>query len=196
MDDDDKRHITVLIGGLYADGYADGMASIAGSLDIEGAAVEQAGTLFPEAFSGRRKLIADALSSYAGLIREKAKALKEERLSNNEIKTRLYDYAHTLADQKASLITHTEYATGQNQGAKAVLDAADWDYEIQFPHMELGRPGHEECDVCVEIREGAPYTREQAEEFGYPDLPHLNCDHAFIVVPKGQISRTEEFPPQ
>ena len=195
MTDDEKRHISVLIGGLYADGYADGMAATAGALDLEGA-IEDAGTLFPKALKHRMGIIEQSLDSYAGLIRAKILTLREEKLTPDQIKVKLYDYARTLADQKADLITRTEYATGQNEGAKAVLEESDWDYEVRFPHMELGRPGHEECDICAEIREGAPYTREQAEELGYPDLPHLNCDHAFIVVPKGQISRTEAHPPQ
>jgi hypothetical protein len=195
MNLEEKRRIIVLIGGLYADGYADGMAATAGALDLEGS-LEDAGSLFPQALHHRMGIIEQSLDSYAGLIRQKILTLREEKLTPEQIKVKLYDYARTLADQKADLITHTEYATGQNEGARAVLDDSDWDYEISFPHMDLGRPGHEECDVCADIRERGPYTKEQAEDAGYPDLPHLNCDNAWVITPKGQRTRTEAHPPQ
>ena len=193
MKADEKKDLKALVATIYADGYADSIAQLARDFDLE-EHIQSAGEAMPAAVGHRMDIIDKSLLLYVGMIRERASALRELGRTAEEIHADVHAFAQRLADERADLITRTEYATGRNEGAKAILEPSGLEYEWRFPHMELGRPGHEECDICAEIRDGAPYSRDQAEEMGFPDLPHLQCDHAWVIVPKGQRARTEEFP--
>jgi hypothetical protein len=192
--DEEKDDLKLLVAAIYSDGYADSLAQLSRDLDLDDM-LPDAGAAMPKALDHRMSIIDESILAYAGMIQMKAQTMREAGASVEQIHAEVHHYAQQLADRKADLITRTEYATGRNDGAKAILERSDLDYEWRFPHMELGRPGHEECDICAGIRDGAPYTKEQAESAGFPDLPHLQCDHSWTIVPKGRITRTEEFPP-
>ena len=73
------------------------------------------------------------------------------------------------------------------------MDAGGIAHTWRFPHFDLGGE-HEECAICTAIRERAPYTTEEAEAEGFPSYPHPNCDHGWVLVPQGELSKPEAFP--
>src|SRR6185295_4517482 len=38
--------------------------------------------------------------------------------------------------------------------------------------------------------------RHAREAFGLPGVPHPNCDHGWVLVPKGEQAKAEQFPVQ
>jgi hypothetical protein len=187
-----KQRVVDLIALIYADGYAEGLAQVARQYEIQ-RLVPIAGVKMPSALEVRIDLGKQLVDRYVGLVESRAAASRVKGLSPEEVYADLLEYARRLADNKAELIAQTEFAQARYDAAGHLMDETGVAYEWRFPHFELGTPGHEECPICEAIREGSPYTSDQAENEGYPSVPHPNCDHGWVLVPKGDIARSEEF---
>jgi hypothetical protein len=149
----------------------------------------------PEKLEIRLDLVDQAIASYRKMIGAKALKLRESGLSDQQIDVELNDYARSIADSRGEIIAEMEHAQAKLDGAGRVLDEAGVTYEWRFPHFDLGA-SHIECAICAAIREKAPYTQAEAEANGFPSHPHPNCDHGWVIVPVGEDTLTEQFPPE
>ena len=191
---EDRRRVLDIVSRIYSGGYSDAMASAAREYGIE-SSIERAALRMESDLSVRLDLVDDAVDTYARMIREKAKRLADEGIVGDRLWAEMSDYARNLADNRSEIVAQMEHAQGGLDGAGNIVDEAGMKYKWRFPHFELGRKGHVECQVCEGIRGGSPYTIEEAEENGFPLFPHPACDHGWVIVPEGGQARTEEFPP-
>jgi hypothetical protein len=191
----ERDRLVTLVSSIYAEGYTEGMMQAAAEYDIRGlipeAAVRMKGTL-----KTRIDLVTAAVDKYIDLIERRARDLRAAGLSGDMLFAEVSSYAQHLADSKSEIISEMEFAEARLDGAGHLVDESGMAYEWRFPHFDIGRPGHEECPICEAIRDGAPYTQEEAEAEGFPSFPHPGCDHGWVMAPLGEPSRTEAFPPR
>lgn len=189
----ERGRIRALVTDIFVEGYTDGVTRVATRYGLEdaipGAARSMGGRV-----SARLDLVDKAIDSYLEAIEQKARGLRAAGIEGTRLFEEVTRYADHLAANKAELIAKTEWATARFNGAKEIVDESGEPFEWRFPHFDNSGQEHEECEICEAIREGGPYTTEEAEDNGYPDLPHLNCDHGWVLVPKGEQTRTEEHP--
>lgn len=190
----ERRRILGIVASIYADGFAEGAAQTAYAYQVPDA-IPGAGITMPEKLEVRLDIVRDALDSYRRMVGAKAAKLREQGLEGDRLSVALTDYARSIADNRGDIIAEMEHAQAKLDGAGNVLDEAGIAHEWRFPHFDLGTP-HQECQICEAIRENAPYTQEEAEENGFPSHPHPGCDHGWVIVPVGEDTLTEQFPPE
>lgn len=190
----ERERLRRTVANIYSEGYTEGMTQAAEEYDL-GRHIPNAGARMEKPLKQRLTLVDAAVDSYIKLVEKKQKALAASSLTPDQQWAELSAYAQRLADSKSEIIAEMEFAEARLDGAGNLMDESGVEYEWRFPHFELGRPGHEECPICAAIRDDGPYTQEEAEAQGMPSFPHLNCDHSWVLTPKGEITRTEEFPP-
>lgn len=189
----ERARLLGVVTAIYADGFADGMSQVAYTYQLSDA-VPPAGTAMARTLKPRLGLVEDAVESYVEMVRNKGADLVARGIEGPRLEAELTAYARNLADRRGEIIAEMEHAQAKLDGAGRVLDEAGVPYEWRFPHFDLG-PKHVECLICKAIREGAPYTQEEAEENGFPSHPHPGCDHGWVIVPVGEDTLTEQFPP-
>jgi hypothetical protein len=193
--DKEKRRVRDLVSAMYSDGYSDGLARVASRWPDEMAPhVPEAARRMGGKVSVRLDLVDKAIDSYIESVERKAVGLRAAGISGTRLFEEVTRYAEHLATNKGELIAQMEWAKGRLDGAGTLVDESGEKFEWRFPHFETADPEHEECAICEAIRERAPYSTEDAEGEGYPDLPHPNCDHGWVLVPKEELTRTEEHP--
>lgn len=190
----EAARIRNVISSLYADGFADGASTVATAYGLEHV-IPRAGVTMPEGLSVRLDLVDDAVNTYRKLVGKKGEELAAKGLDAVQLEAELVAYANKLAEDRSVIIAEMEHAQAKLDGAGNVMDEAGVAYEWRFPHFDLGKP-HEECPICEAIREKAPYTQAEAEENGFPSHPHPGCDHGWVIVPVGEDTLTEKFPPE
>lgn len=198
-DDEEKRRSAELrqkvidtVAGIYASGFAEGVAQVATQYNLHDY-VETAANGMKPSLRVRVDLVENAVDTYLKMVRTKATSLADAGLKGDELWVKLNDYAGKLADSKAEIINEMEFAQAKLDGAGKVMDEAGESYEWRFNHFDLGT-AHEECPICEAIREKSPYSQEAAEAEGFPQYPHPNCDHGWVLVPEGETSETEKLP--
>lgn len=190
---EERKRILGIVSSIYAEGYADGVSQAAVTYHLQDH-VPGAGLAMGDKLGIRLDLVDDALNSYRRMVGVKAEKLREAGLDPMQVQVALTDYARNLADSRGDIIAEMEHAQAKLDGAGKVMDEAGVKYLWRFPHFDLGTP-HMECPICEEIRRGAPYTQGQAEDEGFPSHPHPGCDHGWVIVPVGEDTLTEQFPP-
>lgn len=190
----ERQRIRTLTSAIYADGYGDGMGQLASKLDLNQHVPNAALRMEPR-LKVRMDFVDQAVDSYIEAVERKSVELRAEGLRGDQLMHEVRSFAERLATDKAQLVAQIEHASGRFNGAGDLVSESGEEFEWRFPHFELGSADHEECPVCEAIREGSPYSTEEAEEEGFPDVPHPNCDHGWVIVPKGAETRTEAFPP-
>lgn len=190
----ERKRIRSAAASIYADGFASGMEQAASSYQVPDA-VPRAGIAMPSKLEVRLDLVDDAVDSYVKMVSRKADSLRAAGVTGQQLEVELTTYARNLADNRGEIIAEMEHAQAKLDGAGRVLDEAGIAHEWRFPHFDLGRP-HEECVICEAIRERAPYTQSEAEAEGFPSHPHPGCDHGWVIVPVGEDTLTEQFPPK
>jgi hypothetical protein len=188
-----KEKFLSVIAWLYADGYAEGSSRVASSYGFEPKVVAAAADSMEDRLRLRITQITESLTVYTDKLEAKAAELRAAGEEGAALEIKLSSFADDLANKKSQQIAEIEHGTGRIHGAAETMNESGLDFEWRFPHFDLGRD-HDECPVCEAIREGAPYTAEEAEAEGFPDLPHPHCDHGWVIVPKGQETQTEQFP--
>jgi hypothetical protein len=171
---EERERIRETVGRVYADGFAEGMGQVAQRYDL-GDAVPPAATTISRPLEQRMDVVTASVNRYLDMIDKKAEQLRAAGVTGDALAAQVSDYARNLAESKSSLIAETEHAQARLDGAGAILDEADLPHKWRFPHFDLGSD-HEECPVCVAIREGAPYSTDEAEREGFPSYPHPGCD--------------------
>lgn len=190
----ERERILRLVGSIYAEGFSSGAAQTAYAYQLPDV-LPAVGISMPEKLGIRLDLVDDAIASYRKMIGAKAAKLREEGLEGDRLEAELTAYASKIADNRGEIIAEMEHAQAKLDGAGRVLDEAGVTYEWRFPHFDLGPP-HVECVICAAIREKAPYTQSEAEANGFPSHPHPKCDHGWVIVPVGEDTLTEQFPPE
>lgn len=193
MTEEERARILEAVGNIYAAGYAEGTQLVADEYALHDLVVD-ASMKMPKAMEIRLDMVEQSMARYVESIQRKLTELRRKDLPEEQVSAELTSYARNLTSVHADVIAQTEYAKGRMDGAKAIMDESGEEYEFRFPHFDLMTPGHEVCAICEAIAENSPYSSEEAEAAGYPDIPHPNCDHGWVLVPKGEMSRTEEFP--
>lgn len=188
-----KDRFMAVIAWLYSDGYAEGSSRVAAEYGFDPKVVAGAAEVMEDRLRVRIRILEESLKTYSTKIEERAAELRADGATAAELEIKLNAFADDLANKKAPKIAEIEHGTGRIHGAAETMNESGEEFEWRFPHFDLGRD-HDECPVCEAIREGAPYTAEEAEAEGFPDLPHPNCDHGWVIVPKGQETQTEQFP--
>ncbi len=191
---EERARLLRLIAGIYSDGYAEGMGRAATEYDLQGL-IPAAGQKMPRQLEERLSLVEAAVDKYLVALERKGNELAHQGLTGEVLYAEVLRYAQDLAQSRGQMIAELEFAQARMDGAKNIVDESGMPHEWRFPHFELASPGHEECEICEAIREGSPYTTEEAEMDGFPSVPHANCDHGWVLVPKGEPTRTEAFPP-
>jgi hypothetical protein len=190
---EERGRIHDVVTAIYADGYAAAVSRVADEYElfefVRGATERIGG-----AVSARLDLVDKAVESYIDLLEKKAREIRATGARPERVFAEVEQYARYLAEDKGQLVAEMEWAKGSLDGAGNIVDESGEAFEWRFPHFETAAPDHEECEICEAIREGSPYSTAEAEANDYPDLPHPNCDHGWVLVPKGEESRTEEFP--
>ena len=164
--------------------YMDGAGRVAGQLGLTHLMPELQDDMEYD-IARRINLGGKVIENYVDKIDEFASALSERGVQGPEWEAAVDAYARKLATDKAELVAEYEYGRARFVGAKDMADASG--YEVNrwvFEHEETGSPDHEECEICEGIRTGGAdgsYTTEEAEEKGFPDMPHPFCDHAWLV---------------
>lgn len=189
---EEEKRILDLATLIYVAGYTDGMVLVADEYGLR-SAIPGAGARMEGPLEIRMDLVSQAIDGYVKLIEKKAAELAAKGLSGEILMHEVTSYARQLADNKAQVIAQMEFAQAKLDGAGNVLDESGLKYQWRFPHFNTGRPGHEVCDICEAIAAGSPYTAEEAEEEGFPEVAHPNCDHGWVVVPLGERTLTEQF---
>lgn len=190
---EERNRILENVAIIYAAGYAEGMDLVATEYGMW-RLLPRASLEMQSKLELRLNMVEESMDRYVDAIERKASELRAKDMPKEQVLAELTGYARTLTARHADTMAQVEYAKGRMDGAKSIMDESGTEYEFDFPHFDLATPGHDECPVCEAIAAGAPYTPEQAEALGYPDVPHPGCDHGFVIVPKGEISRTNEFP--
>ena len=192
---EERQRILNLVAAMYAEGFADGIERVVSRWPDRMAqhAIPATDRLGGKV-SVRLDLVGKAVDSYLKAVEEHAVALRAAGVEGTQLLEAVTGYADRLANDKAALIAKTEWATARMDGAGTIVDESGEEFEWRFPHFETASPEHEECLVCEAIRQGSPYSTAAAEAEGYPNLPHPNCDHGWVLVPKGEATRTEQFP--
>lgn len=188
-----RDRFLAVVGWIYTDGYAEGSSRVAAAYGFEPKVVAGAAAIMDDRLAVRIRQIEDSLASYADKIEARAADLRSAGATDAELEIKLSAYADELATKKAQQIAEIEHGTGRIDGSSETMKESGEEFEWRFPHFDLGAD-HDECPICEAIREGAPYTAEEAEEEGFPALPHPHCDHGWVIVPKGQETQTEQFP--
>jgi hypothetical protein len=193
IDKEQRERLHRLVASIYVDGFSEGMSQLANEYGLHGL-IPDAGATMPSQLKERISLVDKAVDSYVTILEHKVEALRASGLTGQQLYAGALHEAEHLAQSKAEVIVSVEHASARLDGAGAVLDESGMPHEWRFPHFDLGSD-HDECPICEEIRQGAPYTQAQAEERGFPDYPHPHCDHGWVLVPKGEPTKTEEYPP-
>lgn len=175
---------------IFAFGFSDGMAQTSEGFGLE-SLIPKASEKLDAALRVRMTQVKESLTLYREKIVAKTREYVEMGLSGPVLEGHVSEYAHDLANEKSDLIAQTEATSGRYAGGKALIEESDDDFQWRFPHFDI--QGDVECEVCEEIRLGSPYSTEEAEEAGYPMMPHPNCDHGWLVVQVGEKSLTETF---
>lgn len=167
----DKARVRRIVSTVYVEGYAQGIDMAAGEYGLDEFR-PQAVAHMPEPLTLRLDFVDKAVDRYVDLIERKAQALAAEGKTGDELRAAVLDYAAKLAENRGEIIAQTEFAQARLDGASRILDASGRPYLWHFPHLGMGRAGHEECPICIGIREGGPYTSNEAKEQGFPTFPH------------------------
>lgn len=190
---EDEKRIKRLVGSIYADGFSSGVEQAATRFELEGA-IPDAGASMPKSLKVRLDLVDQAVQSYVERLEAKAAEFRAQGVTGPQLAAEVHRYATELARDKGQLISEMEFAQARMDGAGAIVNESGEEFEWRFPHFDLATPGHEECPICQAIRDGGPYSSDEAEAEGFPTVPHPNCDHGWVLVPKGELTRTEEHP--
>lgn len=190
---DERARILGVVADIYASGYSEGIDLVVSQYDVRGL-IPKAALRMPDALNVRLNLVEESMGTYLDSIERHAVQMKAKGLRGDQLLHEVTSYTQSLTSRHAEIISQTEYAKGRMDGAKAIMDETGAEYEFRFPHFDIMTPGHEVCPICEGIALASPFTPEEAEAEGYPDVPHPNCDHGWVIVPKGEITRTEDFP--
>lgn len=193
MTQEERSRILEAVANIYAEGYLEGIDLVSSEYELQHL-VEAAAIRMSAALEIRLELVEQSMARYVEAIERKAAELRRVEMPEEQVLAETLVYAQRLTQRHADVITQTEFSKGRMDGAKSIMDETGEDYEFRFPHFDIMTPGHEVCPICEGIASGSPYTPEQAETLGYPDVPHPNCDHGWVIVPKGEMTRTEEHP--
>lgn len=193
MTQEERTRILEAVANIYAAGYAEGIDLVAGEYQLHDL-IPDASLKMPKALEIRLDMVDKSMDRYVEAIERKVTELRRTEIPEEQVVAEAVNYARSLTQRHAETIAQVEYSKGRMDGAKSIMDESGEEYEFRFPHFDLMTPGHEVCPICEVIAENSPYTPEEAESHGYPDIPHPNCDHGWVLVPKGEMTRTEEFP--
>jgi hypothetical protein len=191
----EKRRVRELVAAMYAEGFTDGLDRVVSRWpEAMAPHVPAASRSLGGKVSARLDLVDKAVDSYLEAIERKAVVLRAAGVEGARLFEEVTRFAEHLATNKGELIAQMEWAKGRLDGAGTLVDESGEEFEWRFPHFETADPDHEECPICQAIRERSPYSTAEAEDEGYPDLPHPHCDHGWVLVPKSDLSRTEAYP--
>lgn len=190
----ERERILGIVSSIYAEGYSSGVADAAITYHLQDH-IPAVGIAMEDKLGIRLDLVDDAMNSYRKMVAVQAAKLREKGMEEQQLEVELTAYARNLADNRGEIIAEMEHAQAKLDGAGRVMDEAGVAFEWRFPHFDLGTP-HMECAICEAIREGAPYTQKEADEEGFPSHPHPGCDHGWVIVPVGEDTLTEQFPPE
>lgn len=171
---------------IIRESYVEGARIVAEPLDL-GRYLPHLDTRLGTHLGERASLGRNAVERYIKMVRDFAGALAEQRIEEHAWRLAVDAYARELAEQRAELIVNVELGTARFQGAKDLLAEAGvraetWD----FHHLLTGEEGHDRCPICEEIEAAGPYDQEAAESEGFPDLPHADCDCAWVLRVEGE----------
>lgn len=194
LSDAERDRILEIVANIYASGYTEGIDLVVSEYDVRHL-IPKAAVRMPKALEMRLNLVEESIGKYLDAIERHAVELQTKGgLTGDQLMHQVTEYTKGLTARHSEIVTQTEYAKGRMDGATAVMDETGVEYEFRFPHFDIMTPGHEVCAICEAIAIASPYTPDEAEAQGYPDVPHPNCDHGWVIVPKGEITRTEEHP--
>lgn len=193
LSEEERDRILDIVSNIYASGYAEGIDQVVAQYDVRHLIPKAAINLKTD-LQVRLNLVDESMGKYLDSIEQRTIALRAKGITGDQLLHQVTEYTKGLTARHAEIITQTEFAKGRMDGATRIMDETGVEYEFRFPHFDIMTPGHEVCPICEAIAISSPFTPEEAEAQGYPDVPHPNCDHGWVIVPNGEISRTEDHP--
>lgn len=185
------KKIKAILAALVTVGYIDGASRIANGVG-KPQIIAQMDARMLAFLKDRIDLVEASIEGFMERLEEFIDKLEALELSIDEYEAKLTEYMNGSVETTSDIIATAEYASSRFNGAGDAAKELDLQGLWYFPHLEAV---DDECPICIPIREGAPYTMEEAENLGYPELPHVNCHHAFIFVlnaDEGEIESTVE----